>query len=97
MERVLKMAEIALETIVNDSITQHWRQGKLPLIEQAQKHADSLHHQRPLPEQLQLLSRSHTMYRLHDERHLLKIAIKQKRNEARRIKRMTKTMSQEQS
>ncbi|UKJ88975.2 hypothetical protein MACJ_002221 [Theileria orientalis] len=96
MERVMKRAEIMLGRMLEETVTKDWREGKPKLIEQAQKEVDALYYMQPLPEQLQLLSRSHNMYRLHDERHLLKISIKQKRNEARRLYRSMKRAQIEQ-
>ncbi|ORM41051.1 uncharacterized protein BXIN_0395 [Babesia sp. Xinjiang] len=93
VEKTLQKLFIEQSTALDEELSVHWRKGRIPLPPQAQKEADELHHLPPLPEHLQLLSKSHTMYRIHDERHMLKIQLKQQRNEARRLARSTKKES----
>ncbi|XP_955003.1 SfiI-subtelomeric fragment related protein family member, putative [Theileria annulata] len=90
LKRILKSIEIILSKKLDESISINWRLGKLELPEQAKKEANELYHLEPLPEQLQLFSRSHTMYRLHDERYLFKFSLKQKRNQQRKLFRQNK-------
>nr|BAN65923.1 conserved hypothetical protein [Babesia bovis] len=82
--KTLKKLYIQQSIELDAELSVHWREGRVALPPQVQKETDELYHLTPIPEHLQLLSKSHTMYRIHDERHMLKIQLKQERNEARR-------------
>ncbi|GBE59341.1 hypothetical protein, conserved [Babesia ovata] len=89
-EKTLHMLFIQQSRALEDELTVHWREGRMPLPPEVQSEVDELYHLKPLPVHLQLLSRSQTVYRIHDERHMFKIQLKQKRNEARRLARAAK-------
>ncbi|KAK1932978.1 hypothetical protein X943_001683 [Babesia divergens] len=90
IEETLHKMFIQQSAVLDAELSVHWRQGKVPIPPRVQQEMNELHHLSPLPVYLQLLSKSHTMYRIHDERHLLKIQLKQKRNEARKLARSAK-------
>ncbi|KAK1444982.1 hypothetical protein BgAZ_108880 [Babesia gibsoni] len=90
MEQTLHKFFIKQSVSLDDELTVHWREGRIQVPSRVQEEMDELYHLLPLPVHLQLLSKSHTMYRMHDERHMLKIQLKQKRNEARRLARNAK-------
>ncbi|GIX61755.1 SfiI-subtelomeric fragment related protein family member, putative [Babesia caballi] len=89
-EKTLQALFIKQSAELDSELTVHWREGRQALPPRVQQETDELYHLSPLPVHLQLLSKSHTMYRIHDERHMLKIQLKQKRNEARRLARLAK-------
>ncbi|GFE52962.1 hypothetical protein BaOVIS_003660 [Babesia ovis] len=95
VEKTLQKFFIQNSTQLDAELSVHWREGRTPLPPQVQKETDELYHLTPIPEHLQLLSKSHTMYRIHDERHMLKIQLKKERNEARKLARASKRKQKE--
>lgn len=82
LNRILKNKKIILETsTLQESVKWNYNEHNI--------NVELLDHLKPLDPQLQLLSKSHDMYRVHDERHLLKIALKRARNQARNKENVT--------
>lgn len=85
--RILHRARAALARRQHEEFSVWWREGKVPLPEYTQRRVTWWDHKPKLPFDLQIMSRSKDIHRIHDERFLFKMKLRRVRNENRKEKR----------
>ncbi|CDJ61853.1 hypothetical protein, conserved [Eimeria maxima] len=85
---LLKRGSRLLHKKLEAELSVHWRRGKPELPDDTKKQIERWLHREPLPEELQVWSRSKDYYKIHDERHQFKLRLKKERKKAELQRRL---------
>ncbi|GAW81122.1 hypothetical protein, conserved [Plasmodium gonderi] len=77
-----KLIQLKKKTCASNSL--YWRQDSLQLPEEIESKINN-DHPKKLKEEMQLLSKTKDFYKIHDERHLLKLKLNKERKEKKRL------------
>ncbi|KYF41600.1 hypothetical protein TGARI_259850 [Toxoplasma gondii ARI] len=83
LQALLLRAGRLLQMDLQNELSVHWRTDRPPLPDWTQKQIQLWQHQDPLPEELQIWSRTKDYYKIHEERFLFKLKLKKERAQAR--------------
>eukprot|EP00386_Alphamonas_edax_P008407 GDKI01027584.1.p1 GENE.GDKI01027584.1~~GDKI01027584.1.p1 ORF type:complete len:427 (-),score=62.35 GDKI01027584.1:300-1580(-) len=80
LDRVLIRCHNVLKKKLAEELSVHWREGKIQLPEWVQKRVSAWQHKEVLPHEVQIMSRTKDVYKIHDERLLFKLKLQKERN-----------------
>ncbi|CBZ52916.1 hypothetical protein NCLIV_027040 [Neospora caninum Liverpool] len=83
LQALLLRAGRLLQMDLQNELSVHWRTDRPPLPDWTQKQIQLWQHQDPLPEELQIWSRTKDYYKIHEERFLFKLKLKKERAQAK--------------
>lgn len=85
--RILTRAKMMLSKRLHEEFSVWWRAGKVPLPEYTQRRIQWWDHKPPLAKELQIMSRSKHIVKIHDERYLYRQQLTRARNAKRAERR----------
>ncbi|PFH37971.1 hypothetical protein BESB_003120 [Besnoitia besnoiti] len=83
LQTLLLRAGRLLQQDLQNELSVHWRTDRPPLPDWTRKQIQLWEHQDPLPEELQIWSRTKDYYKIHEERFLFKLKLKKERAQAK--------------